>query len=425
MGGEEEVFVTPGEVLGKATELKAGKGAYVSANDRTVYASLTGFRSLTPPPEGSDDPRPTVEVKGHKAHGPVPEPGLVVIARVTKVMAKMASADIICVGPKSVREKFTGTIRQQDVRATEIDKVDMHSSFRPFLLTSVMVHMAVGSNMSFDRGPMCDDDSYKLDRNAVSGNRSSRAEKGGQESSDSPKSLDPDPKILLQELADCFVLPADYFQQLPRDLRLDLNDAAFDLSNGAVRDECGEELGETLLNISRAWEAADTSTSANLVSKLPLLAGSFTSKSKSALGKRLVSASRRFQSMGQYGQGKLLSARPVTEVDTEEPKQETRMLKNNIFPMQQFGDLQVELTPEKAYVVAVIGFIFGILSWQISQGIQSIPESSLEYANDSALLLAKSLRGALLALFYSSTVLSAFATFGLVLLGGQLKSKGK
>lgn len=113
--------------------------------------------------------------------------------------------------------------------------------------------------------------------------------------------------------------------------------------------------------------------------------------------------------------GKLLSARP-TEVATEEPKQENRVLK--------FGDLQVELTPEKAYIGAAIGFIFGILSWQISQGIQSIPESSLEYANDNALLLAKSLRGALLALFYSSTVLSAFATVGLVLLGGQLKSKG-
>lgn len=26
-------------------------------------------------------------------------------------MAKMASADIMCVGPKSVREKFTGIIR--------------------------------------------------------------------------------------------------------------------------------------------------------------------------------------------------------------------------------------------------------------------------------------------------------------------------
>ncbi|EYU39528.1 hypothetical protein MIMGU_mgv1a013964mg [Erythranthe guttata] len=125
------------------------------------------------------------------------------------------------------------------------------------------------------------------------------------ESSGSPKSLDPDPQILLQQLSDCFVLPADYFRQLPQDLRLDLNDAAFDLSNGAVKDECGEELGETLLNITRAWELADTSTSASLVSKLPLLVSSLTSNNKSALGKRLVSASRRFQSMGQYGQGEL------------------------------------------------------------------------------------------------------------------------
>lgn len=99
------------------------------------------------------------------------------------MMARMASADIMCVGNKSVREKFSGIIRywrlsdvwrsvfhfllkffltvsiqcrhsvlrscralipsnrafmkitvfldrQQDVRATEIDKVDMHSSFR-------------------------------------------------------------------------------------------------------------------------------------------------------------------------------------------------------------------------------------------------------------------------------------------------------
>nr|GEZ46742.1 exosome complex component CSL4 [Tanacetum cinerariifolium] len=75
--------------------------------------------------------RPTVEVIGNKAHGPVPEPGCVVIARVTKVMARMASADVMCVGSKSVQEKFSGIIRQQDVRATEIDKVDMHTSFRP------------------------------------------------------------------------------------------------------------------------------------------------------------------------------------------------------------------------------------------------------------------------------------------------------
>lgn len=130
---EEREIVTPGEVLGRAAELKAGKGTYVSADGAGisyVYASLTGRRSHLPPPPDSPDKRPIVEVTGHKAHGAVPEPGCIVLARVKKVMAKMASADIMCVGERSVREKFTGIIRQQDVRATEIDKVDMHASFR-------------------------------------------------------------------------------------------------------------------------------------------------------------------------------------------------------------------------------------------------------------------------------------------------------
>ncbi|XP_057476973.1 uncharacterized protein LOC130764686 isoform X2 [Actinidia eriantha] len=103
---EKEELVTPGEVLGKASELKAGRGAYVATHNNTVYASLTGRRSLNPPPPDSPD-------------------------KVAKVMARMASADIMCVGSKSVREKFSGIIRHQDIRATEIDKVDMHSSFRP------------------------------------------------------------------------------------------------------------------------------------------------------------------------------------------------------------------------------------------------------------------------------------------------------
>ncbi|XP_059436390.1 uncharacterized protein LOC132169364 [Corylus avellana] len=130
--GREKEVVTPGEVLGKASDVRAGRGAYVAPHNNLVYASLTGFRRIvSPPPDSPDqDQRPTVEVTHHKAHGVIPEPGSVVLARVTKVMAKMASADIMCVGPKSVREKFTGIIRQQDVRATEIDKVDMHLSFR-------------------------------------------------------------------------------------------------------------------------------------------------------------------------------------------------------------------------------------------------------------------------------------------------------
>lgn len=39
--------------------------------------------------------------------------------------------DILCVGPKPVRQRYSGVIRVQDVRATEIDKVQVQSSFRP------------------------------------------------------------------------------------------------------------------------------------------------------------------------------------------------------------------------------------------------------------------------------------------------------
>ncbi|XP_057735033.1 uncharacterized protein LOC130950529 [Arachis stenosperma] len=249
-----------------------------------------------------------------------------------------------------------------------------------------------------------------------------------QSDSSNSKSIEPDPSALLQHIADSFDLPSDYFAQLPRDLRLDLNDAAFDLSKGPVLTQCGQELGEILLNITRAWERGDTSASCSLLTKLPSMEENLTGSAKSALGKRLVSAGRRFQSMGQYGQGepqkiakamitagKALSAISTSARIDEQPKEAARMLK--------FGELQLEITPDNANIGAVIGVVFGILSFEIANGIENIPESSLQYANDNALLLAKSLRGALLALFYCSTVLSAFTTVGLVLLGIQLRSK--
>ncbi|CAH9106547.1 unnamed protein product [Cuscuta epithymum] len=240
--------------------------------------------------------------------------------------------------------------------------------------------------------------------------KSSRAVKFAATGSDSTKPLEPDPQTLLQEVA--------------------LNDAAFDLSNGQVQLECGEELGETLVNISRAWELADTSTSTALMNKVPQLESSLTGYQKSALGKRLLSAGRRFQAMGQYGAGEvqliaevmmrsgmLLSRCSVSGGTDEKLKQQTQTLK--------FGELQVALTSGKAYFGAAIGAVFGILSWVLSQRVASIPESSFQYSNDNALLLSKSLHGALLALLYSSAILSAVTTVGLILLARQLKPDDK
>lgn len=131
MAAGEENIATPGEILGDSSQFIAGKGAYLAPNGRNIHASLTGHRQVLPPPADTTEKRSIVEVVGHKTCGAVPEPGVVVIARVTRVMARMASTDIMCVESKAVKEKFTGIIRQQDVRATEIDKVDMYQSFRP------------------------------------------------------------------------------------------------------------------------------------------------------------------------------------------------------------------------------------------------------------------------------------------------------
>ncbi|KAL3695131.1 hypothetical protein R1sor_008782 [Riccia sorocarpa] len=122
-------YKTPGEVLGWASEYVAGAGTYVW--NQKVYASVVGLPRIMTAPANAEDQRPTIEVTREKERGPVPGPGTVVTAKITKLMPRQAAAAIVCVGQKAVREKFTGIIRQQDVRATEIDKVDMPSSFRP------------------------------------------------------------------------------------------------------------------------------------------------------------------------------------------------------------------------------------------------------------------------------------------------------
>lgn len=52
---EAEAMVTPGEVLGRTSDVKAGRGAYAALHNDTVYASLAGFRRTLPPPPDSPD----------------------------------------------------------------------------------------------------------------------------------------------------------------------------------------------------------------------------------------------------------------------------------------------------------------------------------------------------------------------------------
>ncbi|KAJ7537045.1 hypothetical protein O6H91_12G094600 [Diphasiastrum complanatum] len=227
-------------------------------------------------------------------------------------------------------------------------------------------------------------------------------------------------------------LPYDYLGKLPNDLRLDLNDAAFALSSGSLDQECGKQVGEVLMQLSRSWEEADTQACTTVGRIVPSLHKVLLddSSSRSAIGRRFIKSGRSLVAAGQYERGELqkigsaliAAGKTLLASGNEATEANDTVISSNIF---KFGDLQVQLTSARAFTGSAIAFFFGILSWKLASALQRIPESSLSYANDNALLLATSLRGTLLAVGYSIAALSAFAMLGLVILGIELTSSEK
>lgn len=120
---------TPGERLALAAEYDAGSGTCV--RDTFICATLVGVKRVLSAGEGEAVQRPRVEVVRSGVEPVVPRVGDVVTARVVRINPRLAAVDILCVGPKPVRQRYSGVIRVQDVRATEIDKVQIQASFRP------------------------------------------------------------------------------------------------------------------------------------------------------------------------------------------------------------------------------------------------------------------------------------------------------
>ncbi|CAI7774195.1 unnamed protein product [Closterium sp. NIES-53] len=131
----------PGDRLGLASELAVGPGTY--ARGPFVYASTMGAMTVTP-----GEPLPTVSVRRAGAQTAIPSVGATVIAKVARVTPRAAMADIVCVGAHAVTDKFSGIVRQQDVRATEIDKVDLLASYRPGDLIRAQV-LSLGDSRAY------------------------------------------------------------------------------------------------------------------------------------------------------------------------------------------------------------------------------------------------------------------------------------
>eukprot|EP00884_Botryococcus_braunii_P019234 jgi/Botrbrau1/5995/Bobra.104_1s0025.1 len=122
-------IVCPGDRLGPKVSFEAGEGTF--EYDGYICASLVGRKAVTHPQPGAVSQLPTVHVTREGTQPVVPQIGNVVLGKVLRVNARLATLEILCLGNLALEQNFSGVIRAQDVRQTEVDKVDMHTSFRP------------------------------------------------------------------------------------------------------------------------------------------------------------------------------------------------------------------------------------------------------------------------------------------------------
>lgn len=138
MASNTSFAVCPGDVLHvDASNVRAGRGT--SLKDGCLVACVLGDATV----EGSQ-----ANVRPWNGGARVPNVGDVVTARVRKINRRLASCDVLCVGSAALRERFSGIIRVQDVRATEIDKVNMVESFRPGDVVRAVV-LSMGDTRSY------------------------------------------------------------------------------------------------------------------------------------------------------------------------------------------------------------------------------------------------------------------------------------
>lgn len=141
-------IVTPGEKVGSAETHACGTGVF--QDDGVLYASLVG--QLEELSSSDESGKSTLSVAPGTTGGTqtavLPEIGATVTARVTKVTPRSAHTELLVMGERPLGSLFKGTIRQQDVRKTEIDKVEIYRCFAPGDLVRARV-LSLGDRHSY------------------------------------------------------------------------------------------------------------------------------------------------------------------------------------------------------------------------------------------------------------------------------------
>lgn len=131
----------PGQRLADAGTLSAGRGTYT--HDGGIFASVLGSWSV--------NARGQVEVaRAGKTIGTaqVLRLGDAVVCRAVKATARHVLVDILCVGETVLQEAFPGTIRLEDVRSHDVDKLVLEDMFRPGMLIKALV-LSFGDTRSY------------------------------------------------------------------------------------------------------------------------------------------------------------------------------------------------------------------------------------------------------------------------------------
>jgi exosome complex component CSL4 len=119
----------PGQIVGTLDAAQLGAATHVHGSN--LCASIAGPVTSQPNVlKGSSQSNLSII----RSTGPLlPEVGTVVIGKITRTQSKQANIAILALGSAGEHvcgDALPGLIRQQDIRATEIDKVKVSESFR-------------------------------------------------------------------------------------------------------------------------------------------------------------------------------------------------------------------------------------------------------------------------------------------------------
>uniref|UniRef100_A0A8C9DI39 Exosome component 1 n=1 Tax=Prolemur simus TaxID=1328070 RepID=A0A8C9DI39_PROSS len=130
-------YCIPGERLCNLEEGSPGSGTYTRHG--YIFSSLAGC--LTKSSENGS--LPVVSVMRETESQLLPDVGAVVTCKVSSINSRFAKVHILYVGCTPLKNSFRGTIRKEDVRATEKDKISLGDAQSNYLLTTAENELGV------------------------------------------------------------------------------------------------------------------------------------------------------------------------------------------------------------------------------------------------------------------------------------------